>query len=116
MPFRKNALGPLVLIIVLALQFGPPLARAESSDCCKLVQQALEETGRLKSGMHRKDVESKFEVDGGLSFNTETIYVYKACHYLQIKVKFSPAESQKFSPDDTIQSVSDIFVQYEVRD
>lgn len=87
------------------------------SSCCSVVEDALRDILKIKPGMKRADL-TAFTTEGGLDFHIETIYVWKNCPYIKIKVSFAtPASaSPKDSPSDVITAVSDPYIQYPVRD
>jgi len=57
---------------------------------CALVKEALDAVNLITKGLTRKDVEKKFAQDGGLFSRSETVYVYKACPLIKVRITFSP--------------------------
>lgn len=102
----------------MASIFGVSALRGEESSCCAVVQRAMSATTQIKPGMKRKDVEKAFIEDGGLSFKGEGRYVFKECHLIKIKVKFSEVAGAtgKESPDDTVTDISSPYIEAPMKD
>jgi hypothetical protein len=103
-------------LVMFALAF-----RAKSqvqTSPCSTVQKALEDYGHLKVGMTRKEIEHRFEPDGGIQFNGSTRYLYVDCPYIKVEIKFksSSPRSKPFAPDDISTEISKLFVEYPVAD
>ena len=92
----------------------------QSSQCCSIVSEALEAVGRIKKDMTRADVAKEFAQEGGLFFREDTVYTFKVCPYIKIRVTFTPDPNYKGfadgSPRDVVLSVSKPFIEYGVRD
>ncbi len=95
--------GILALFSAARLRPSPP--PQVQSDCCRLVQQALKTSRTIKPGTTRREVERIFKVDGGAHMIGDTRYVYPACPYVKVDVRFKVAageHSLNESPDDTV--------------
>src|ERR1700734_2981486 len=99
----------IILLLILCTVMISPQAgsRQDSADKaqspCRLIQQALEETSRIKSGMTRREVEKHFKPDGGLQARQETRYLYSRCNYIRIDIDFRvepPTDRPENSPYD----------------
>lgn len=88
----------------------------ESAECCSLVLKAIEATARVKPGMTRMDVLKEFTEDGGPSFISETVYTYKSCSSIKIRVAFVIEASKRVPlaerPSDVVRSVSQPYLEY----
>jgi hypothetical protein len=116
-PRKQNGLGVFLIICCLfCLETRPTDAQCTSG--CDIVAQALAEVGQIKAGTTRKDVEQWFQVDGGASFRFDTAYVYTKCKYLKVTVHFlhSADEAVSPSPNDIVESVSELTVGLENKD
>lgn len=89
-----------------------------SSSCCSIVEEALRDVTKIRPGMKRADLTAMFTTEGGLDFHIQTIYVWKNCPYIKIKVSFALSDSagSNESPADVITAVSDPYIQYPVKD
>lgn len=82
----------------------------------------------IKIGMKRSEVEREFVTEGGPDFRTETIYTFRLCPLIKVRVRFSldPGEARNASPNapvtapdspnDVVESVGQLYLQYPVRD
>jgi len=88
------------------------------NSCCSVVEEALRDALRIKPGMKRADLAALFTTEGGLDFHIQTIYVWKRCPYIKIKISFALSDSisPRDSPADVITAVSDPYLQYPVTD
>lgn len=114
---------PVVAVMVLALTSMPASAQNRStsepsSKCCSVAVEALRDAARIKPGMKRADLAAMFARQEGPDFIVETVYIWKSCPYIKIRVSFtlSDPKSQKESPSDIVKSVSDPYIQYPVKD
>src|SRR5271163_987752 len=60
----------------------------QPTECCSLVVKAIEAAARVKPNVTRGDIEKEFREDGGLSVAGETVYIYKSCPDIKIRVAF----------------------------
>jgi hypothetical protein len=92
------------------------LIAQQSDDCCSLVVKAINAAERVKPNMTRSDIEKEFREDGGLSFSGESIYVYRPCPFIKVRVTFATEVPGKTplveSPADVIRSVSQPYLEY----
>jgi hypothetical protein len=91
---------------------------ASERSCCSIVEQALSSVGRIKPGATRADVERDFTLDGGLDFGPISVYTFKGCPLIKIRIEFtkgSPGAATD-SQSDVIKSISQPYLQYPVRD
>lgn len=88
----------------------------QPTECCSLVAKAIEAAARLKPNMTRSDIENDFRADGGLHVTGETVYVYKSCPDIKIRVTFVVEAGQKASleerPGDVVLVVSQPYLEY----
>lgn len=110
----------MVLIICTTLP-SPNLAQqANDSSCCTVTAQALDAAQRIKKDMFRADVEKDFLLDGGLFSREQSVYTYRRCPFIKIRVSFTLDPSSKDfsqgSPRDVVQAVSLPYIDYPVRD
>jgi len=85
---------------------------------CGVLESAIHDYTQIRTGAKRKDVEKIFIQDGGLQFPGKTRYTYRACHYLHVDVsyKVQEASAQRLSPDDQVDAVSRLYVDYPAKD
>jgi hypothetical protein len=122
----KNTLAALAFLAASPASFvnaqKPANAQQsnQSSQCCSIVSDALEAVGRIKKDMTRADVAKEFLQEGGLFSREQTVYTFKMCPYIKIRVTFSPDPNYKGfsdgSPRDVVRSVSKPFIEYGVSD
>jgi hypothetical protein len=121
---KKQAAAIQAICLFSLLIRGPgALAQRHTnrlSSCCSVVTDALTTVGRITKGSTRADVEREFRVQGGLFSRQDTIYVYRRCPQIGIRVTFlldpSYRDFATGSPKDTVVSVSQPFIGYEVTD
>lgn len=116
----SNSVRLLLATILVALPCVQSKAQTnnQQAPCCSIVEQALASVNNIKPGMTRADVEKDFVLDGGLDFIGTSIYTYKKCLLIKIRVDFSIAKPGKNvdSPNDVVKSVSQPYLQYPIRD
>lgn len=91
----------------------------EASAGCRMIQEALSGSQKIKPDMARREVEQMFAPDGGLQFPNKWRYVYRKCEYIKIEVEYRAAANrgkQVVSPDDSVIGVSKPYLEYPVRD
>jgi len=110
----------VVALGVLAfLEAQPSPGAGGDSNCCQLVQDALQASQRIKSGETRRQLEADFREDGGAQVRDETRYIYRRCRYIRVDVDFKlapPEDSPADSPDDTVVKVSKPYLAYPTMD
>lgn len=112
------------VLSIIAPSAPAAVARAAQSDtqsqCCSAVAKALEAVNRIKTGMLRENVEEEFTQDGGIDFGSETVYTYKKCPLIKIRVGFSPKTDGTAKSNnrlkDVVKSVSKPYIEYPSRD
>lgn len=84
------------------------------------IAKVLRQIGKIQPGMRRKDLSGIFGTEGGLSNRFQQTYVYLDCPYIKVTVRFKAAIDEtnalKEDPDDTIESISQPFLQYSIAD
>lgn len=85
-----------------------------TNSCCNLVEQALKDVSAIHAGSKRADVEQTFTESAGVSFGSQTVYVYKKCHYIKMSVAYGTTASR--SPTDIVSTVSPLSIDYEAKD
>jgi hypothetical protein len=70
--------------------------------------------------MLRENVEKDFTQDGGLDFGSATVYTFKLCPLIKIRVEFVQKEASAQSVNnrlkDVVRSVSKPYIEYPARD
>jgi len=77
---------------LMAASLIPRISAQEAvkpSECCSIVVSAIEASVRVKPGSTRWEIEKEFSHDGGVSFRQDTVYVYKLCPSIKIRVLFA---------------------------
>ena len=107
-----------LLLVVTPLTQSAKQNRISTTSSCGVVEQALSAAKQIAAGKHRSDVERLFERDGGMQFPSTTRYSYSQCRLLHIDVEFDTKKNAErlFSPDDTVVSVSRLYVEYQAKD
>jgi hypothetical protein len=111
-------------IVILGLSLMPLSfqasiqSKAQESPSCATVQQALIDSGRIKPGVTRREVEKYFMQQGGVQFPGSTYYLYRKCRHLHVDVDFTTkgGVDRLFSPDDVVTKVSKLYVDYTAKD
>ena len=121
---KHRATTAVVFLFVIS-PFGLlPSARAAQSNsesqCCSMVTRALEAVNRIKKGMLRENIEKDFTQDGGIDFGSVTVYTFKLCPLIKIRVEFDQKEASAQSVNnrlkDVVRSVSKPYIEYPARD
>ena len=90
-----------------------------SSSPCVFVQQVLSLSQQIKIGMKRSEVEKHFVSDGGLQFPDRWRYTHPRCAYIKLEIEFKPAPDRGpdlISKNDTVKSISKLYIEYPVTD
>jgi hypothetical protein len=107
MPSKVTGITALAVILVTSLGFSRQTTAPQSK--CGMIEEALEETSKLKPGITRDKVEVSFVLDGGMQGGRTSRYSFRRCPSIKVDVEFadrgagSPADS---SPTDRIVKVS----------
>jgi hypothetical protein len=123
-PRSGNKMGRIVLLFAACAGLASLTAGGGAQEpdfqasYCKAVEDALKESDWIKPGMTRQEVEKHFDRDSGLQFAESTTYTRPKCPYIKLKVEYKHLEKSKYllSPDDTVISVSQLFIEYLRRD
>lgn len=114
----KLLLG-MICVFLVWLQPTIRQTAASAPDSCALIRQALDDSLHIKAGMTRADVGKNFQRDGGLQARFTTRYLYSKCGLIKIEVEFkavAKSETEFFSPNDIVVSVSKPYLEYPVND
>jgi len=114
---KMNAVVITIFVVLSSFQMHAQRA-PERSACCSIVEQALASVDNIKPGMTRADIEKNFVMDGGLDFGLTSIYTYKECPLIKIRVDFSTGTpgGGSDSPKDIVKSVSKPYLEYPTKD
>jgi hypothetical protein len=117
------------LLVVCVAALDSLMAHSQDTQpagqCCSIVEQVLHTIDHIKKGQTRTEVEKNFVRDGGLDFRTETIYVFRLCPLIKVRIKFAavktgvtqPAtERSKDAQDDLVEEVGQPYIQYPTKD
>lgn len=88
-------------------------------ECCSIVVAALEAVSRIHAGMSRAEVEKAFVVDGGLIIRDKTRYSFRNCHSIKVEITFDRnrlVPGVLGSPNDTVKSIDQPYLQYPIAD
>ena len=89
-------------------------------DLTKKISKCLTEIQKVKVGMTRADLLKVCATEGGISNRKQRRYAYKACPYIKVDVTFDPVGDEKDlgkeKPEDKIQSISQPFLEWTIRD
>ena len=83
------------------------------------IAKAIYQIGKLKPGMHRKDLFKILKEEGGLSFPSQRTYVYAECPYIKVDVRFKRASNNPITvedPEDVIESISRPYLAWSTMD
>ena len=106
-----------ICLIASAQQLSPEKQR----DACTFLESALAISQKIKPGQTRAELEKDFQTEGGITSPQQGRYVLKSCRYLKLDVEFKIADPKRkietdFDPNDTIVSVSKLYVAYPASD
>ena len=104
-----KAAGALVVAVVFLTSLGFPHQVASPQGNCGVIEDALQETGKLKPGMTRDKVEVSFVLDGGLQFERTSRYTFRKCPSIKVDVEFAErgaGSPKEFSATDRVVKVS----------
>lgn len=104
----------MLAAISLPAQAQTPHHSKQDSACCSIVEAALRDAGQIKPGMKRADLAKMFNPESGPDFLVETLYSWKRCRYIKIRVSFIllDPKGNKESPSDIVKLVSGPHIQY----
>jgi len=103
----------ILAAISLSAQAQTPHHSRKTSACCSIVEAALRDAAQIKPGMKRADLAKMFTPESSPDFLVETLYFWKRCHYIKIRVSFIllDPEGNKVSPSDIVKFVSGPHIQ-----
>lgn len=97
-----------------------PMSAALTQQRTYWIAKVLRQIEKVQPGMQRKDLRDILTTEGGISNRFQRTYVYVECPYIKVNVKFKAASDEadalKEDPDDTIESVSQPFLQCSTMD
>jgi len=107
----------LVACGLFAVQ-GSPQPPARPEDCCGMVQDALVDYARIKSGTSREEVEKVFQPAASFNSAGRTRYEYRKCPEIVAVIDFKtkPSKPGEFSPHDKVEGKSKLTLDFGVRD
>ncbi len=92
-----------------------PMSAALTQERTYWIAKVLRQIEKIEPGMRRKDLVGIFTTEGGLSNRFQRTYVHVDCPYIKVNVRFKAASDEanalKEDPDDTIESVSQPFLE-----
>ena len=101
--------GTAALASILLTSLGLSRQTTGAHGNCAVIEEALQETGKLKSGITRDKVEVTFVLDGGMQFGRMSRYSFRKCPSIKVDVEFSErgaGTAADYSPTDRIVKVS----------
>jgi hypothetical protein len=96
-----------------------PMSTEEMQERSKWLTKVLTEVGKIHPGMTRKDLQSIFRGEGGLSSRLHRTYVLAECPYIKVDVVFRAAKNEvgfTERPEDVIESISRPYLALSVMD
>jgi hypothetical protein len=97
-----------------------PMSAALAQERTYWIAKVLRQIEKIEPGMQRKDLVGIFTTEGGLSNRFQRTYVSVDCPYIKVNIRFKAASDQanalKEDPDDSIESVSQPFLQWSIMD
>jgi hypothetical protein len=103
---------PMLVLFTFAvamLQAASRVGVPPQKDHCPEIREVLDDFGKIRNGMTRRDLDKLFTEDGGMSIRQKTRYLSRRCNYIKVEVHFKPVHainSPEFSPSDIIIEVS----------
>ena len=97
-----------------------PMSAALTQERTYWIAKVLRQIEKIEPGMRRKDLGGILTTEGGLSNRFQRPSVHVDCPYIKVNVRFKAASDEtnalKEDPDDTIESVSQPFLQWSTMD
>lgn len=97
-----------------------PMSAALTQERTYWIARVLRQIEEIEPGMRRKDLGGILTTEGGLSNRFQRTYVHVDCPYIKLTVRFKAASDEtnalKEDPDDTIESISQPFLQWSTVD
>jgi len=91
-----------------------PEGAAYSQQRTLWIAKVLKQIDSIHPGMSRRDLQSTFTTEGGISTRVQRTYVYKGCPYIKVDVVFSDAGATE--AEDRIVSISSPYLAFSVMD
>lgn len=91
-----------------------PEGAAYSQQRTLWIAKVLKQIGLIHPGVTRRDLQSTFTTEGGLSTRRQQTYVYKDCPYIKVDVIFADAGTTE--AEDKIVSISRPYLAFAVMD
>ena len=113
MSLRVTGITVLSLTLLASAGFSHNGSRAD--DNCAVIEEALQDAGKLKPGITRDKVEESFALDGGLNFVMTSRYSFKKCRSIKVDIEFTDREGgspKEFSATDRMVKVSRPYLAY----
>ncbi len=78
------------------------------------MEKALHAAERIKVGASRSEVERDFILDGGVTFRDESVYTFRNCPYLKLKIRFDRDKSKQsdLTMNDIVATISRLYVEW----
>ena len=96
-----------------------PMSAALAQERTDWIAKVLRQIEKIKPGMRRKDLAGILTTEGGLSNRFQRTCVHVDCAYIKVNVRFKPTSDERKAledPDDTIESISQPFLQWSTMD
>jgi hypothetical protein len=97
-----------------------PMSAALTQERTYWIAKVLGQIEKIEPGMRRKDLVGIFTTQGGPWSRFQRTYVHVDCPYIKVNVRFKAASDEanalKEDPDDTIEFVSQPFLQWSTTD
>jgi hypothetical protein len=97
-----------------------PMSAAFTQERTHWIAKVLRQIEKIEPGMRRKDLGGILTSEGGISNRFQRTYLYVDCPYIKVNIRFKAASDEtnalKEDPDDTIESVSQPFLQWSTMD
>ncbi len=105
-----------VLVFAVAILASPGSSRQTTpQNHCGVIEEALQETAKLKPEMTRDKVEVNFVLDGGMQFERTSRYLFRKCSFIKVDVEFAErgaGSPKEFSATDRVVKVSRPYLEY----
>jgi hypothetical protein len=117
-----KSMKSIAIIMTIAMMATSVVANdiKENTSHAQWLTSCYEEILTIKPGMERKDLDSLFTPDGGISFRMAQTFLYKKANIIKIHVRFHMPDntdlSAPYDPHDLIESVSYPFLEYPTGD
>ena len=91
-----------------------PEGAAYSQQRAQWIAKVLRQIASIHPGMTRRDLESTFTTEGGLSWREQQTFAYKDCGYIKVDVVFSGTGATE--AEDKIVRISKPYLAWTVTD